>query len=256
MTPIEIADPAVPRLIVTGHPNHELAILGFVQRTRPRLLFLTDGGGGRVAESRQALGGLGLADRARFLGWPEPRLYRALLERDVALFAELVAKVRDAIVETAPRQIVCESVELYNPLHDITLPIVRAASRGLNGIEIVEFPLIAEVPGGGERFRVQRLPGSRAGIALRLSAGELAAKLAARDGQYRSLRHQLGAVLDGVAPEEAALEVFAAAEDAFPTPGESHALRYERRGRELQERGEVAEVITYRDHFLPTVTAL
>ena len=29
----------------------------------------------------------------------------------------------------APGQILCESMEFYNPLHDLTLPIVRAAAR-------------------------------------------------------------------------------------------------------------------------------
>ncbi|MGZ7032378.1 MAG: hypothetical protein ACXVIJ_10435, partial [Thermoanaerobaculia bacterium] len=58
-----ITDPAVSRLIVTGHPNHELAIFGFLQRTRPRLLFLTDGGSqARIDESQQALQSVGLLD--------------------------------------------------------------------------------------------------------------------------------------------------------------------------------------------------
>ena len=243
-----LTDAAVPRLIVTGHPNHELAILGFVQRLRPRLLFLTDGGGEeRVEESRRSLAALGLLDHARFLGWREETLYRALLERDTAVFAGLVAQIRSAVEAWAPRQVFCECIELYNPLHDITLPLVRAATRGLPGIEIVEFPLIAQVPAAQPRYRVQRLPETRAGATLRLTAEELAAKLRARDEHYACLRRQLGDVL---------AEVFAPASDELPTPGRQHVLRYEQRARLLQERGEIDRVITYRDHFLPLVAAL
>ena len=252
-----LADPAVPRLIVTGHPNHELAIFGFVQRIRPRLLFLTDGGGEeRVAESRRALASLGLLDNARFLGWTEKRLYEALLELDMTVFSELVDQVRSEIAACAPRQILCESVELYNPLHDVTLPIVRAATRGLDGVEIIEFPLIAQIPGPGERYRIQRLPETRQGATLRLTAEELAVKVAVRNDYYGCLRRQLGAVLDELDGEHLAVEQFAPALDELPTPGLEHALRYEWRARLRQQRGEIDRMITIRDHFLPLAAAL
>jgi hypothetical protein len=252
-----LTDPAVRRLIVTAHPNHELAILGFVQRLKPRLLFLTDGGGReRVEDSRRALASLGLLEQAHFLGWTEESLYRALLDLDTAVFAELAAQVRSAMVAFRPRQVLCESVELYNPLHDVTLPLVRAAARGLDGIDILEFPLIAQVPAANERYRVQRLPEGRAGETLRLTSEELAAKLAARDHHYRCLRRQLGPVLDQLDDGHPAVELFAPAPDELPTPGKEHVLRYERRARLLQKRGEIDRMITFRDHFLPLVAAL
>jgi hypothetical protein len=219
MKKLSLADPDLPRLIVTGHPNHELAILGLVQRLRPRLLFLTDGGSEeRVEESRRALAALGLLDRARFLAWTEESLYQALLAQDKAVFAELVAQVRSEVQAYAPRQIFCESIELYNPLHDITLPIVRA-TEGIDGIEIVEFPLIAQIPTPGERYRVQRLPAGRRGVVrVELMAAELAAKLRARADHYLCLRHQLGGVLDDIGDEHAAVECFVAARDELPLP--------------------------------------
>jgi hypothetical protein len=243
--------------VVTGHPNHELAILGFVQRFRPRLLFLTDGGGGaRVEESRQSLAALGLLGRARFLDWREGTLYRALLEHDTVMFAQLVDQVRAEIEVCRPQQVLCEAIELYNPLHDITLPIVRAATRGLDGIEIVEFPLIAQEPASREHYRVQRPAEMRTSTALRLTPTELAAKERARAEDYPSLSSQLGTVLTGLDREHAAVEYFATAADERPSPGRHHVLRYEWRGRLLEERGEVDRVITFRDHFLPMVAAL
>ena len=257
---MKLADPAVPRLIITGHPNHELAIFGLVQRLRPRLLFLTDGGGEeRVAESRRALASLGLLHNARFLGWTEKRLYDALLEHDMTVFSELVDQVRSEIAACSAQQVLCESVELYNPLHDVTLPIVQAAARGLRsiaGFEIIEFPLIAQIPAHGERYRVQRLPETRGGVTLRLTAEELAVKIAARNDYYGCLRRQLGAVLDELDEEHLAVEQFAPGLSELPTPGRQHLLRYEWRARLLQEHGEIDRVITYRDHFLPLVAAL
>jgi len=132
---------------------------------------------------------------------------------------------------------------------------VQAAARGLR-VEIIEFPLIAQVPGSGERYRVQRLPDARKGATLQLTAEELAVKIAARNDHYGCLRRQLGAVLDELDGEHLAVEQFAPALDELPTPGLQHLLRYEWRARLLQEHGEIDRVITYSDHFLPLAAAL
>jgi hypothetical protein len=252
----DLTDASIPRLVVTGHPNHELAIFGFVQRARPHLLFLTDGGSEeRMDESRRALASIGALDRATFLAWREETLYNALLALDFDVLRRLADEVRAVLIAVVPRQVICESIELYNPLHDLTLPIVRAALRGLDGIEVIEFPLIAQEPLADERYRVQRFPAGRTSIELALDATELENKLRARDRDYRSLRRTTGSVLD-VAPEQAATEVFARATGELPAPGRDHVLRYEWRARLLHERGEIARVITFADHFVPAANAL
>ena len=251
----DLTDPAIPRLVVTGHPNHELAIFGFVQRARPHLLFLTDGGGQeRIDESRRALASIGALDRATFLGWREQTLYDALLARDVELLRRLAGEVRAKLIAIAPRQVLCESIELYNPLHDLTFPIVRAAAHGLP-IELIEFPLIAQNPSPDESYRVQRFADGRASIAVALDDAELENKLRARDHEYLSLRRSTGQVMD-VSREGAGTEMFARAGDSLPTPGRHHALRYERRARLLYERGEIADMITFAGHFVPVARAL
>jgi len=197
---IDLHDPAISRLVVTGHPNHELAIFGFVQRMRPRLLFLTDGGGeARVDESRRALASIGMLERATFLGHREQTLYDALLAMDIAVLQQLVADVRRELLAHAVRQVICESIELYNPLHDITLPIVRAAAEGLD-VELIEFALIAQEPAADERYRVQRFASGDA-TCIELDANELATKLHARDHRYPTLRRTMAAVLDRAEPE-------------------------------------------------------
>ncbi|HWW60640.1 MAG TPA: hypothetical protein VN181_04655 [Thermoanaerobaculia bacterium] len=250
---VDLADPAVSRLVVTGHPNHELAIFGFVQRMRPRLLFLTDGGGEeRVNESRRALAAIGLLDRATFLNHREQTLYDALLATDIAMLRRLVADVRRELIAHAVRQVICESIELYNPLHDITLPIVRAAAARLD-IELVEFALIAQEPAADERYRVQRFAADARTTSIELNAIELATKLHARDQRYPALRRTMAAVLDAVGDDDCATEHFRPAATELPTPGVDHVLRYEWRAHLLRERGEIAHVITFADHFLRAV---
>lgn len=250
--------PGLRRLVVTGHPNHELAILGFVQRFRPHFLFITDGGSDiRMNESREVLDSLGLLAQSRFLAWPEERLYRALLDGDLPFFREIVARVRSEIDAVSPAEVLCESIEYYNPLHDVTLPIVRAALRGRSA-RILEFPLIAQEPGEPERYRVNRLaPGKQADVLeLRLTPDELATKREAGARRYPSLRRQMGPVLDGIAPESSAVEHFVAGARGLPAPGPEDVLRYEWRGRRLKDGGRVDRVITYAGHFLPFVEAL
>jgi hypothetical protein len=255
----DLTDASLSRMVVTGHPNHELAIFGFVQRLRPRLLFLTDGGGPeRERESRGALASIGLLERTRFLSWPEQSLYDALLAHDYAVFVRLAEEVRRELVAHDVRQVVCESIELYNPLHDITLPIVRAAASGLE-VEIVEFPLIAQEPGDasrGERYRVQRFPDTTGAVSMTLGAAEAATKLDARDRHYTILGRTMGAVLSRVPDASTATEWFRPARAEMPEPGISHVLRYEWRAQLLRERGVIERMITFREHFLPFVEAM
>jgi hypothetical protein len=253
----DLADPSISRMVVTGHPNHELAIFGFVQRMRPRLLFLTDGGGPeREGESRAALASIGLLERARFLSWSEQSLYDALLAHDFALFRRLAAEVRGELLAHDVRQVFCESIELYNPLHDITLPVVRAAAAELD-VEIVEFPLIAQEPSDeGEHYRVQRFPDTRDTVSMTLDAAEGANKLDARDRHYTILGRTMGDVLARVPDPTTATEFFRPARPDLPEPGVAHVLRYEWRAQLLRDRGAIQQTITFREHFLPFVAAM
>ena len=49
-------------LVVFSHLNHELAIFGLVQRLRPNLIYLTDGGGkDRIGQTKAGLEQIGLS---------------------------------------------------------------------------------------------------------------------------------------------------------------------------------------------------
>jgi hypothetical protein len=246
------------RLVVFSHPNHELAVFGLIQRLRPHILYLTDGGGGaRLAETQRGLELIGAYDRARFLNHPESAYYAALIRRDGAFYAAIGAQICDAVDSLRAEQVFCDGVEFYNPVHDMSLPLVLHALRDMSGVSVYTLPLVYQRPSEAEAYEVQRLPGceQQGQILLRLTDRELSAKLHARDAIYHELRHQLGAVLD-VSASHAALEVVQPCARLLPHPDAGRVLRYEWRGRLLRERGEVDEVITYAGHYLAVVSQL
>lgn len=253
-----VGDPATTRVLIFSHPNHELAVCGLIQRLRPHLIFLTDGGSAkRVAQTEQGLERIGLRDRAQFLDYPEASFYDALLEGDVSLFREVAHRVRQKLDHIGPEQVLCDAVEFYNPVHDLSLPLVLAALADTESVAVFEVPLLYQVPGNTERYAVQRLPASRAADrrVLQLTEAELKAKLAARDEVYSLLREQLGPVL-GLPDAHFAREEVAAAPPRLPTPDDERVLRYEWRGKLRQQSGAVDRVITYEEHYLPVASSL
>lgn len=247
------AEPARP-LVVFSHPNHELAIWGLISRRRPHLLFLTDGGGAsRVEATRRGMEKLGLLGRATFLGYPEDELYRVLLDRDRVVLGDLVRAVAGAVEATGSTQLFCDAVEFYNPVHDLTLPLVLGALGPSSDVPVFEIPLIHQRRARTESYRVQRVagdggPGTHR---LELAPAELVAKIEAREEIYRDLRDQLGPVICDLPAEHLAAEEWREAGSPLRQPAADEVLRYERRGELLRERGSVERVIYRRAHYLP-----
>lgn len=252
-------DPALETVAVFGHPNHEIAILGTLARMRPAVIYLTDGGGeARVAQTKSALEKLGIADRAVFLNHSEDSFYQALLKGDARFFIDIAETLKTLLEARNPRQILCDAVEFYNPVHDVTAPMVHLAARDLPSAAIFEVPLVYQQEGPGERYILQGVPAALAGgsVTLRLSDEELALKIAARDSIYTLLADQMGPLLCDAPAEAFRSEVLFASRIAQAAPGNGRALRYEWRARKLREAGEIDEIITYSDHFVPVFDQL
>ncbi|MEP6911524.1 MAG: hypothetical protein ABI923_02150 [bacterium] len=246
-------------VIVFSHPNHELAVFGLLQRLSPFLVYLTDGGGtNRLAQTRQGLEGIGLLGKALFLNHTEKSFYDSLLACDAEFFEGISEEVRASFQAIRPERILCDAVEFYNPVHDLTLPVVRAALRGHLDRPVFEVPLVYQRPGEGESYAVQRLPASRrtGQIAVRLSEEELDAKISARDQIYTILADQMGPVLSELPRAHVGLEYVAPARAGVPEPGPDVALRYERRAQILADSGKIDHKITYELHFLPVASSL
>ena len=110
---------------------------------------LTDGGGqDRVDQSRSGLGSLVHKSSVHFLQIVQNSLYEALIRRDVE-FLGLGRPVALLIGQTEADEVSCDSVEFYNPIHDLSLPIVRAAVPR-TAVRVFEIPLVhqtSKVPG-------------------------------------------------------------------------------------------------------------
>lgn len=252
-------DLAAPSLFVFSHPNHEVGVFGFLQRMKPHLVYLTDGGGEeRVSQTRRGLTGLGLLANAVFLGVAESACYRALVLREPATFTGMVSRLREEIARFRPAQLFCDAVEYYNPVHDIALPVVLAAAGASSTRPVFEIPLVRQRPGEVEAYDVQRPPpGSQeTTFELRLTTAEISEKLNAFHGTYHLIRELFATGLGGVPLTFVDTEVVVPARPPLRPPGPDAVLRYERRARLLKERGAIAEEITWSGHYLPVATAL
>ena len=251
--------PDARRVVVFSHPNHEIALYGYLRRFRPRIVYLTDGGGAhRLEETHRGLSAIGCHDRAVFLGRTEASLYDAFLDVDLAFWRRLADDVRAAIGPDRPDHVLCDAVELYNPVHDATLPLVRSALGPCDDVDVFEIPLVFERAGHPDNLAVQSVPVSRLGsvVSIELTDDEIEAKLIARDRTYSLLRGQLGVSIVDVPRDRLAVETVIRHDGRLFGPDAEVGNRYERRGNLLAARGEVSRVIRRLDHWLPVADAL
>jgi len=230
-----------------------------LQRLKPYLVYLTDGGSReRLEQTCRGLENAGLSARACFLNHSERSVYDALLAGDSEFFHEIADEISMAVRVLAPEQILCDAIEFYNPVHDISLPVVRAALRRCGETRVFEVPLIYRRPTESEEYELQRWPPSRHGrqVEFHLSEREVDAKIWARDKIYEALSVQLGPAILELPRAHAALEVMMPARSMVPEPGSDILLRYERRAQVLAERGEIEQQITYANHYVPLATSL
>ncbi|HNG93001.1 MAG TPA: hypothetical protein PLB32_09400 [Acidobacteriota bacterium] len=246
-------------VFVFSHPNHELAIFGLLQHLRPHLIFLTDGGGPhRVEQTRQGLESVALLDRAHFLNHSEAAFYEALLDGNLVFFQSVTRQVQQLIEELQPHSVLGDAVEFYNPVHDLSLPIIRAALTGSTHAKVFEVPLVYQKTSNPVAFEVQRCVPAQQEVQFewQLSHSILMSKVAARDQIYSLLTAQMGPVICNLPAAHLGLEVIAPARTVLPKPDTEPVLRYEQRARLLLERGEIDRMITYSGHYLPIAQSL
>ncbi len=251
------------RLNVFSHPNHEFALFGMEQRLKPHFVYLTDGGGeNRVQQTFDGLRSMGLLEQAHFLNHPELTFYDRLLDVDTAFFVSVAEQLRKIIDQIRPDIICCDAVEFYNPVHDVTLPIVRAALRDYAGKpDVYEIPLVYQqhMGNGNEiSYVCQRMPESRTADCWRfeLKPEELTNKLSSRQNIYTLLGEQMGATLQDLSSAHLGVEEVAVARMRVPQVAEDQVLRYEWRAEKLLKEGKIDKAIHYKENYLPIAAAL
>lgn len=257
---MQFRDRGATTVAVFSHPNHEMAVFGLLQRLRPWLVFLTDGGGEeRVKQTKRGLHQIGLLDRAVFVNHPEESFYEGLLQKNLRFFEEIKSLLGSLIRSSRPDQILCDAVEFYNPVHDMALPLVMGAV-GIGG-PIFEVPLVYQKDTGDEdreEYQIQRAPPEwdKEQTLTPLTKDELASKMQMFKGNYEILQD---VVLNGLkcAPAEtSASEAVIRSRNPLREPEPSVILRYDWRAKKLLAAGKVKRIITRDDNYLPVAKAL
>lgn len=241
-------------VVVFSHPNHELSIFGTLLRLKPKMIFLTDGGGPhRVAETAEGLKRLGLYTNSVFLNYTEESFYGNLVRKSSSFFRSVTEEVRTIMRLTKPDQVLCDAVEFYNPVHDLSLSITASAVGDIS--KVVEVPLVYQAAGKKDDYRVQSFPESRTYVEVPLTEAEGTEKRKALHEVYTILMKTMGPLL-AASPHTLQREVFSAARDPRRAPDENYFLRYDERAKILKNAGKIEDTILYEDHFLPVVSEI
>ena len=148
-------------------------------------------------------------------------------------------------------------MEYYNPIHDLTVPLVKRA-LGDTPASIMCVPLIYQRRGVGESYELQRVTPAeeKASVKFYLNREELKKKTLARDNVYTVLRGRLGPLLYSLPEDHGLLEVLLPLRAANFEPHAERVLRYEWFGEQLWRDGRVPDKITFEGHYLPVVETL
>jgi hypothetical protein len=248
---------AAQTLAVFSHPNHELSVLMTLARVEPLIVFLTDGGGpARVEESRAGLKTVGLEKKARFMQNTEESFYRAILAKDSSFFKGVAAHLSNYLTLHEPVQIITDAVEFYNPVHDISLPLVRKAV-GSSEVPIYEVPLIYEQRGMPDCYVLQDAPPvwETEHVEVCLTDEESEAKSVAYMNDYGIIRNTMGLLVQAN-PQVLRREILVRARKPDSPAFEHYGRRYDRRGKEGVLAGTYEQAILSDVHYKETVAGL
>ena len=117
--------------LVVAHPSHELRVHGWLEKTRPYVCILTDGGGRsgepRLARTSEVLARVGATQGAIFGRLGDLEVYSAILNGNSELFAALAEELAQAFVDEQIEYVVGDATEGYSVAHDICRVMIDAA---------------------------------------------------------------------------------------------------------------------------------
>lgn len=124
-------NPSSRYALAISHPSHELRVYGWVERNRPIVYVLTDGGGRsqlpRLQKTAELLDQLGATTGAVFGRIPDLDLYAAILDVDVALFRSLAEEIAADLIARRIDVIAGDAAEGYSAAHDTWRILIDAA---------------------------------------------------------------------------------------------------------------------------------
>ena len=235
-----------------GHPGHELRIHGWVERTKPLVLVITDGSGGvkvdRTESSRALLAATGAKAGPIFGRLSDREAYNAIFRGDVGLFTGLAEEAADIFEHAGVTVVVSDAVEGFNPVHDLCRLMADAAVRLMEGrrqarVPAYEFDLVTH-PWEAQACDAE--------IRINLTEGEFRRKIEAAQ-RYKELHGEVKRALENTPAEAFREEIFRPAVAWLGPPGKPF---YESFG-ECRVAEELYDQVIRRDiHLKPIAAAL
>jgi hypothetical protein len=138
-------------ILIIAHPGHELLVHHWLERARPKVFILTDGSGSadndRSQQSRRTIENAGASCGHVFAAASDRDWYDDLLAGDVRRFLTVIERI---VLEcgSGADEIVCDRVELFNPMHDLANVVAHSvanllAEKARNGPTVKTFPIEA-----------------------------------------------------------------------------------------------------------------
>ena len=251
----ELARVQNPALIV-AHPGHELYVLGWVKRARPRVFVLTDGSGhtgqSRAGSTARLLHRLDAPKGEVFCPLTDRAIYGAILSGDVTLFHELLETIAGALIAHDIDFVAGDAIEGFNPSHDICRFLIDGAAalvgrRTGRALPNCEIRLTTWENGAPARHGPECLH-------LELSPLELQEKLEAA-ASYQGLQGEVGEHLAAQGAEHFRVECFKRLtfrSHAHPT----EPPHYDKVGAQRVREGVYQTALRYRDHVRPIYEAI
>jgi hypothetical protein len=237
-------------LLLMAHPGHELMLHHWMERQRPTVFALSDGSGSlgvaRTERSRRVIEASGATTGAIFGLLPDAAWYRAIVAQDVAPFMRVIEAMTDHGSVT-PSAVVSDSIEYFNPLHDLCCVVGHAVTHRINArggrAQHLDYPIEA---------KSDRALGEQ----LTLDGPALARKHAAISN-YEELQREIERRSAGMNLGDLGHETLHAARclEMWPQHLGFEPL-YEKYGRARVGSGVYRDVITYADHVRPLVMRL
>lgn len=117
-------------LLLVAHSGHELLLYGWIAQSRPVVHVLT--GSGSASASRlnltaELLREAGAEQGTIFGRLTDQEAYAMIIDRNIPLLVSLVADLAEDIRKRAPKTVVTDATEGYNPVHDLCRLIAGAA---------------------------------------------------------------------------------------------------------------------------------
>jgi len=250
-SPIESSNAA----LFAAHPGHELLVLGWVGRVKPRVYTLTDGSGSqgrsRLRCTAELLQSVGAPTGSSFGRLTDQEAYTAILDGDTGLIDALVVELAGDLQRHNVSLVVADAAEGFNPVHDLCRLIVGAAASrvGSTGASIrhYEYPLDAG-PAAYEQ--------GEAGVVFHdLDDASFSWKIAAAR-ELAAAIPDINAMLDRFGEASFRRETFRVVEDWAAGRQSAEPPLYEKFGEERVSAGRYDRVIRYSEHMWPILQHL